>query len=123
MALVLIADDDRISAHLLAAVARRDGHDVETTGTVAETVERMARAPQPDCILLDVNMPDGTASDVLSRTEALPVRSVPVILMSASDLDMLGTLGSGSRIRSRLTKPIPMATVVAAIREVATTAT
>lgn len=118
MALILIADDDRISRLVLAAVARRGGHDVEATGSVAETVERMGRTPCPDCIMLDINMPDGTAWDVLSNTEGLPVSAVPVILMSASDLDLLHTLGSGPRIRARLTKPIPASAVTAAIQSV-----
>ena len=118
MALILIADDDRISTHLLAAAVRRGGHEVETTATVRETTDRLDRDPLPDCILLDVNMPDGTASDVLRATVGTPAESIPVLLMSASDLDLLQTLQSPERIRARLTKPIPLATVTASIAAV-----
>lgn len=118
MALILIADDDRISTLVLAAVVRRAGHDAETTASVADTVERLSRTPCPDCLMLDINMPDGTAWDVLRRTEALPASAVPVILMSASDLDLLHTLSSGGRIRARLTKPIPAPAVNVVIQSV-----
>lgn len=53
---VLVADDDRDSAQLLAALLRDEGHDVHVAlrGDEVNEIDRLVRA---DVLVLDINMP------------------------------------------------------------------
>ena len=53
---VLVADDDRDSANVLAALLRDDGHDVHIAlrGDEVSEIDRLVRA---DVLVLDINMP------------------------------------------------------------------
>jgi len=53
---VLVADDDRDTANLLAALLRDEGHDAHVIlrGDEVSEVDRLVRA---DIVILDINMP------------------------------------------------------------------
>ena len=53
---VLVADDDRDTANVLAAILRDQGHDVHVAlrGDEVADVDRLIR---PDVVILDINMP------------------------------------------------------------------
>jgi len=53
---VLVADDDRDTANLLAAILRDEGHDVHIAlrGDEVSDIDRLIR---PDVLVLDINMP------------------------------------------------------------------
>ena len=53
---VLVADDDRDTANLLAAILRDEGHDVHIAlrGDEVSEIDRLIR---PDALILDINMP------------------------------------------------------------------
>jgi two-component system OmpR family response regulator len=53
---ILVADDDRDTTAMLAAILRDEGHEVHTAlrGDEVLTLERLTR---PDALILDVNMP------------------------------------------------------------------
>lgn len=60
-------------------MARREGFEVLTAATTAEAVA--ALDPAPDCVVLDLVLPDGEGETVLAkiRSEQLPVRVVAVV--------------------------------------------
>ena len=53
---VLIADDDRDAASMLAVLLRDEGHEVHTVLRGDEVLD-LVRLFRPDALLLDVNMP------------------------------------------------------------------
>lgn len=62
---ILIADDDRDTAEMLALVLRDEGHEVQVTlrGDDALQISRLFR---PDVMIADVNMP-GTSGYAIAR--------------------------------------------------------
>jgi CheY-like chemotaxis protein len=61
---LLVVDDEPRTAQLTAEVLRRAGYSVEVAGSGTEALERV-RAGSPDLMLLDYEMPDMEAPEVL----------------------------------------------------------
>lgn len=63
---VLVADDDRDTANVLAALLRDEGHDVHTAlrGDEVSEIDRLIR---PDIVILDINMPGMSGYAVASE--------------------------------------------------------
>ena len=53
---VLVADDDRDAANMLAVLLRQEGHEV-TTALRGDEVMDLVRLTRPDALILDINMP------------------------------------------------------------------
>ncbi|MBA3653307.1 MAG: response regulator [Actinobacteria bacterium] len=83
MAKVLIVEDNPANMKLASLLVRNAGHTV--LGAVdAETGLTIARADQPDLILMDVQLPgmDGLAATALLKRDA-STAAIPVIALSA----------------------------------------
>ncbi len=83
---VLIVEDEPAQSRFLRRVFQGRPYRVECAETVAIALEAVKRF-QPDMILLDYQLPDGTASDVMrciSRDEALPI----IIITSSSSIEL-----------------------------------
>ncbi len=61
---IAVVDDDPVVLAVQAEALEREGHDVRTAGSVSEAVD-VVRQFQPDLLLLDFSLEDGTAADVL----------------------------------------------------------
>jgi DNA-binding response OmpR family regulator len=53
---ILVADDDRDAALMLAMLLRDEGHEV-TTALRGDEVLELVRLMRPDAVILDINMP------------------------------------------------------------------
>lgn len=62
---VLIADDDRDTANMLAMLLRDEGHEVQITLRGDEALE-VCRLFRPDVLIADINMP-GTSGYAIAR--------------------------------------------------------
>lgn len=62
---ILIADDDRDTANMLAMVLRDEGHEVQVALRGDEALE-VCRLFRPDVVIADVNMP-GTSGYAIAR--------------------------------------------------------
>ena len=71
----LIVEDDRTSRRALERLLRAHDHEACSAATLAEALA-VVRAWRPECVVLDLMLPDGTGTAVLElvRREALPVR-------------------------------------------------
>ncbi|MDB5737202.1 MAG: ntrC [Sphingomonas bacterium] len=78
---ILVVDDDAAIRTVVREALRREGHVVETAGSVAEM--RSAIGPfAPDVLVTDVVLPDGDSLDILPEiTAAHP--GLPIIIFSA----------------------------------------
>jgi len=82
---ILVADDDRVVVHLLAGLLRAKGHEVVPVFDAMQALMFAMRAPMPDAIILDLNMPGGTGIQALKRLKAsLNTALIPVIVLSGT---------------------------------------
>ena len=101
---ILLAEDNRgdvflVQESLREHQIRHDLHVVRNGQEALDYVERMGKAddvPCPDLILLDLNLPKGDGSTVLSEFRHRPeCAHVPVIVVTSSD---------SAKDRERMTK-------------------
>lgn len=106
---VLVADDEPLTAEMLALMLAFRGFDVICAHDGADAL-RQARSWKPDVILLDVMMPELLGDDVtrLLRSDD-GFRDQPVILISSCDECEVGWREAGANVF--LQKPIDILTL------------
>ncbi len=95
---ILLAEDDRFLRKAAGGMLRKLGHTVITAEDGEEAL-RMARAEQPELVLLDLIMPKIQGFEVLRALKADPAtRNIPVIILSnlGQDADKQTTLKAGA---------------------------
>ena len=80
MATLLVIDDDPLILRTYQFVFAELDVKLVTAGAVAEGLAQFARE-QPDVVVTDLHLPDGTGLDVFQRVHALDAR-VPVVLVT-----------------------------------------
>jgi len=84
MAKLLVVDDERRTAELTAEVLRRAGYDVDVAVSGTEALARI-RVSSPDLMLLDYEMPDMEAPEILDQLRAGGDRiEFPVIILTGA---------------------------------------
>jgi two-component system response regulator RegX3 len=92
---VLIVEDDRDIAELVAAYLDREGLEAAIAGSAEEAIIECADRP-PDLLLLDLGLPGADGLDLLRKFRETSI--APVIIVSAreSDEDKIAGLGLGA---------------------------
>lgn len=105
MSTVLIIEDDPTILETVAYNLGRDGHEVLTADDGAVGLE-LARAQQPDLVLLDVMLPGMSGLDVcrILREE----QSVPILMLTARDAEADKIQGLDLGADDYITKPFSM---------------
>ena len=99
---LLVVDDERDVAIGVSALLSARGYEVEMAHTGEQVLERLARDPLPDLVLLDYELPGLDGEAVLARMRAEErLASVPVLMATASAID----LGRLQRVSGYLQKP------------------
>jgi DNA-binding response OmpR family regulator len=81
---LLVVDDEPRTAEVTAELLRRAGYAVEVAGSGTEALERV-RATSPDLMLLDYEMPDMEAPEVLDSLRSGAERiAFPVIILTGA---------------------------------------
>jgi two-component system, OmpR family, response regulator RegX3 len=111
---LLVEDEESITVPLREALAR-EGFDASVAGTAAEALE-LARSLQPDVVLLDVMLPDGSGFDVCR--ELRRESSVPIIMVTARGEEAERIVGLELGADDYVTKPFSAREVAARIRAV-----
>jgi len=84
MAKLLVVDDEPRTAELTAEVLRRAGYDVDVAVSGTEALARI-RVSSPDLMLLDYEMPDMEAPEILDQLRAGGDRiEFPVIILTGA---------------------------------------
>lgn len=113
-ALLLVVDDERDVARGLAALLRARGYRVETAYDGRQVLERMAREPRPDLLVLDYAMPELDGEEVMARLRGEERFSdLPILLATATEID----LATMSRASGMLRKPYPAEVLFKMIRQ------
>jgi two-component system cell cycle response regulator len=113
---ILVVDDQAANVRLLEAKLQAEYFDVSCAYGGEEAIE-VARAEQPDVILLDVMMPGMDGYETCRRLKAdSTTRHIPVVMVTALDQreDRIAGLESGAD--DFLTKPIDDLTLFARVR-------
>jgi DNA-binding response OmpR family regulator len=98
MAKILVAEDDKQIADMIAFKLTNGGHQVIRAQDGEEAMTLAARE-MPDLILLDAMMPGLNGFEVLRRLKDDPaLRAVPVMMVTAkgNERDVLGGLRGGA---------------------------
>lgn len=108
MAKILVVDDEALLRAMLGDALEEAGYTVATAESGRAAIAR-AKADRPDCILLDVMMPDLDGYETCTALKADPeLAAIPVILISATtDLRVVDRAEQVGAIEV-LPKPVPL---------------
>ena len=118
MSRILVAEDNPITAEMIATRLSNAGYEVVRAENGHQTLERSASS-RPDLILLDVMMPDLDGFEALRRLKADPLLgAIPVLMVSArtQEQDILAALALGAE--DYVTKPFSFRELLARIERV-----
>lgn len=114
---VLAVDDDPVIQRLLQVNLEMEGFEVDLASDGAEALRRM-RADAPDCVLLDVMMPELDGWTVLAEMKQDPaLADIPVIFLSARAQDADIERGTGLGASAYITKPFDPIDLVELVEE------
>ena len=110
---ILVVDDEISLQETLTYNLKKQGYDVETTGSGTEAIE-LARQNQPDLIILDVMLPglDGFEVCRILRQEM----STPVLMLTARDDEIDRVVGLEVGADDYLAKPFSMRELIARVK-------
>lgn len=112
---ILIVEDEREIADLLAAYIERAGFEVSRATSVAEALREHDRA-KPELVLLDVGLPGGDGLEVLAAVRRRADTAVIMVTALDDDVTTLSSLRMGAD--DYVVKPFNPAEVVERIRAV-----
>lgn len=113
---ILLVEDEPTSRAFLAAAARAIPAEVDEAADLAAALA-LAHTTRYDLWLLDANLPDGSGSELLARLQREHPAVPGIAHTAASDAGVLQAL-SAAGFTDVLLKPLPAATVQAAVRRV-----
>jgi two-component system response regulator RegX3 len=111
---ILLVEDEVSITEPLAEALRGEGFDTEVAGTVAQALE-LARG-EPDLVLLDVMLPDGSGFEVCR--ELRRSSQVPIIMLTARGEEADRVVGLELGADDYVVKPFSAREVVARVRAV-----
>jgi DNA-binding response OmpR family regulator len=111
---VLIVEDDAVQAETVGMLLRHDGYTVETASTGAAALERVHGVPGPDLVLLDVQLPDLSGTEIARRIRA--ASSVPIILLTARRQESDKVTGLDAGADDYIIKPFSPNELLARVR-------
>ena len=105
---LLLVEDHPATRHILARLLRLNGYEVRTAATVSEGLGSLH--PEPDCLILDLMLPDGDGEVLLRRVREGGLRTRVVVTTATGDearLERVRRLGPAALLR----KPIDVGEV------------
>jgi CheY-like chemotaxis protein len=117
MAKILIVDDESLTVDMLSTFLNLIGHEPTGALSVRQTWDKLAYE-EPDVILLDIMLPDGSGLDICQALRADPRwASIPVIIISAHAPPMTAE-ATAAGANGYLAKPIKLDALRDALRAV-----
>ena len=116
MTTVLVVDDEPLIAMALEAALEDAGYQVVTAANGRQGLERLAEAPRPDVVLLDMMMPVMSGPAMLAAMAAAPdLDGIPVIVLSS--LPEEAVRARAKDVAAILRKPYTVREVLSAITQ------
>jgi DNA-binding response OmpR family regulator len=117
---ILLVEDERAITEPLAEALEREGFNAAVAGTAAEAMETAA-SRDPDLVLLDIGLPDGSGLDVCR--ELRRDSQVPIIMLTARGAESDRVAGLELGADDYIVKPFSAREVMARVRAVLRRAT
>jgi len=114
--LIAVVDDDQSVVKSLARVLRLAGYAVETFGSAGEFLATLPAA-QPQCLVLDVHMPEMSGLELQDRL-ATQESCVPIVFMTAHDTPQTRERIHRAGSFGLLLKPFASKALLCAVRKV-----
>ena len=124
---ILLVEDEAADAHLVR-LAFEEGHvlvDLHHVGDGIEALEFLQRAPpyeqapQPDIILLDLNMPRMDGRRFLEKVKDDPrFSSIPVVVLTTSDAESDLVMSYNLGVAGYVVKPIDVDDFLSRVRSI-----
>jgi CheY-like chemotaxis protein len=112
---ILVVDDNDRHLDILSTILRSVGHDVETCGSGADALQRLA-GRRYDAVVLDMIMPEINGLIVASQIREGPLnKRTPVIACTANVMIARGQLADIPGIAAIIGKPIEAASLIMAV--------
>ena len=102
---ILIVEDDRMLSNGIALALKNDNYSFRQAYHLAEAVECISRQ-QFDLIILDLNLPDGNGLEFLTWLRRSS--QIPVIILTANDLEINIVSGLELGADDYITKPFSL---------------
>src|SRR3954447_22093929 len=112
---ILMVEDEQSITDPLSEALAREGFDTEVTASATAAIELAGRI-EPDLVLLDVMLPDGSGYDVCRELRA--GSQVPIIMLTARGEETDRIVGLELGADDYIVKPFSAREVVARIRAV-----
>jgi two-component system response regulator RegX3 len=112
---ILMVEDEQSITDPLSEALVREGFDTEVAATAAKALE-LAESVEPDLVLLDVMLPDGSGYDVCRELRS--ASRVPIIMLTARGEETDRIVGLELGADDYIVKPFSAREVVARIRAV-----
>lgn len=123
---ILIVEDNRMDAHFVIRALEKANFQHRPTLVVdgEEATDYLlrrgifARAPRPDLILLDLEMPKKDGREVLAEIRRRPeLREIPVVILTGSDDEADKAATHLLHVDGYLVKPVSLEKFLAVVRE------
>lgn len=100
---LLILEDDELTRKILARLMARKGWVVEVASTIAEGMDQLdPERGEPECLILDLMLPDGDGESVLRRVREDRLQTRVVVTTGLGDhsrLESVRRLGADAVLR------------------------
>jgi DNA-binding response OmpR family regulator len=110
----MVVEDEAEISDVLKAYFEREGMIVDVCTSVADALPALERA-EPDVLLLDVTLPDGSGLDIL-RAASAPGKRIPTIMLTARAEELDRVVGLELGADDYIAKPFSPREVVARVR-------
>ncbi len=110
---ILIVEDESLTAEMLAALLRQEGHQVSIARTGADALQ-LARACNPEVVLLDIGLPDLSGVEVCRRLREFSTADILMVTARRHEADKVVGLDAGAD--DYITKPYSPAELLARVR-------
>jgi FixJ family two-component response regulator len=115
--LIAVVDDEEPVRKALSRLIRSAGHQVETFPSGAEFLAQ-AEALAPDCLVLDLHMPDMSGFEVQARLSRMAA-AIPIVVVTGHDIpeaeERVLSAGAAAYLRKPLDAQTLLDTIASAI--------
>lgn len=112
MRIQIVEDDKALSDGIVLALGGSDMEFMQSTGI--KMAMKMYGERRPDVVILDINLPDGSGYDYLKWLRRQS--AVPVLMLTANDMEMDEVMGLSLGADDYMTKPFSLAVLRARIQ-------
>lgn len=116
MALIYVVEDDKNIREIESFALKNSGYSV-TDFECAKDFYRQLAEKTPDCILLDIMLPDEDGLDVVRKLRSMPdTKKVPIIMVTAKTTEIDKVKGLDMGADDYITKPFGVMELISRVK-------